>query len=245
LQETECVTSEVFVSYCGPAPAPADFLAAWNFDPPLLIGLAMFAALVGRRPTAAGWAAFGLMVLVFVSPLCALTAALFSARVVHHVILIAGIAPLLVLAFPPRDAGRLPLAFLILVHAVVVWAWHAPGAYSWALVTVPGYWLMQATLLGTAWALWRAVLMAPDRPVAGLTALISTVLQMGMLGALLTFAPEPLYAVHFATTGAWGLSPLHDQQLGGLIMWAPALLPYLAAAILAGRRILVMDMARR
>jgi putative membrane protein len=232
------VTTEPLVAYCGPAPLPGELVAAWNLDPPLLLALAGFAALVARRPSAAGWAALGLMLLVFVSPLCALTAALFSARVVHHVVLIAGIAPLLVLAFPPRGPGRLPLGLLVLLHAAIVWAWHAPGLYSWALVTVPGYWLMQASLLASAWALWRAVLCDPDRPVAGLVALIATVAQMGMLGALLTFAPEPLYLVHLATTAPFGLSPLSDQQLGGLVMWAPALLPYLATALWVGRRVL-------
>jgi putative membrane protein len=239
------VTTEPQVAYCGPPPAPAEIALAWNLDPPLLAGLALFAAAVAWRPSAAGWGALGLMVLVFVSPLCALTAALFSARVVHHVVLIAGVAPLLVLAFPPKGPGRLPMPLLVLLHAVIVWAWHAPAAYSWALVTVPGYWLMQATLLASAWALWRSVLMSPEHPVAGLTALIATVGQMGMLGALLTFAPQPLYLAHLATTAPWGLSPLADQQLGGLIMWAPALLPYLAAAILAGRRLLEPDPAGR
>jgi putative membrane protein len=232
------VTTAPTVAYCGPAPAPADFLLAWNLDPPLLAGLAVFAAAVARRPSPAGWAALALAVAVFVSPLCALTAALFSARVVHHVTLIAVIAPLLVLAFPPRDAGRAPLALLVLVHAAVVWAWHAPAAYSWALATAGGYWLMQASLLGSGWALWRAVLLAPDRPLAGLSALIATVAQMGLLGALITFAPEPLYLLHLTTTSPWGMTPLADQQLGGLIMWAPALLPYLAAAVIAGRRVL-------
>lgn len=229
--------TDSYVVYCGPPPLPGEILTAWNLDPPLLVGLGLFAAAVARRPTAAGWAALAFMILIFVSPLCALSAALFSARVVHHVILVAVIAPLLVLAFPPRGPGRLPLGLLVVGHAAILWFWHAPSAYTWALVGVPGYWLMQATLLASAWALWRAVLMAPDRPVPGLVALIATVAQMGMLGALLTFAPEPLYLLHLATTGPWGLSPLADQQLGGLIMWAPALLPYLAAAIWAGRRL--------
>jgi putative membrane protein len=55
---------------------------------------------------------------------------------------------------------------------------------------------------------------------------------MGALGALITFAGEPLYAPHFATTLAWGLTPLEDQQAGGLIMWAPAAGAYLAAALI-------------
>jgi putative membrane protein len=45
---------------------------------------------------------------------------------------------------------------------------------------------------------------------------------MGLLGALITFAPRPLYPPHFATTYAWGIPPLADQQLGGVIMWIPA-----------------------
>jgi putative membrane protein len=58
---------------------------------------------------------------------------------------------------------------------------------------------------------------------------------MGMLGALLTFARRPLYAPHADTTLAYGLTPLADQQLAGLVMWVPAALPYLlAAALLAG-----------
>ena len=46
-------------------------------------------------------------------------------------------------------------------------------------------------------------------------------MQMGLLGALLTFSPTLLYESHLATTLAWGLSPLADQQLGGMIMWIP------------------------
>ena len=45
----------------------------------------------------------------------------------------------------------------------MLWLWHAPGPYAWGLASVPAYWLMQATLLGAAWLLWRAVL-APTAP---------------------------------------------------------------------------------
>jgi len=54
---------------------------------------------------------------------------------------------------------------------------------------------------------------------------------MGLLGALLVFAPRPLYWVHFESTAAWGLTPLADQQLAGLLMWVPAMLPYLAVGL--------------
>ncbi|MGS0132350.1 cytochrome c oxidase assembly protein, partial [Escherichia coli] len=58
-----------------------------------------------------------------------------------------------------------------------------------------------------------------------------TMVQMGMLGALLVFAGSAVYGPHLATTAAWGLTPLADQQLAGLIMWAPAAGIYLVAAL--------------
>jgi putative membrane protein len=45
------------------------------------------------------------------------------------------------------------------------------------------------------------------------------------------FAPRPLYPAHLAGTAAWGLAPLTDQQLAGLLMWVPAMLPYLGAGL--------------
>ena len=51
--------------------------------------------------------------------------------------------------------------------------------------------------------------------------------QNGLLGALLTFAGRPLYVAYLPTTAAWGLTPLEDQQLSGLIMWIPASLIHL------------------
>jgi putative membrane protein len=54
---------------------------------------------------------------------------------------------------------------------------------------------------------------------------------MGLLGALIVFASRPLYTVHFASAWAWGLSPLADQQLAGLLMWVPAIVPYFGAGL--------------
>src|SRR5690606_23249383 len=71
---------------------------------------------------------------------------------------------------------------------------------------------------------------------AAVAALLATMVQMGLLGALITFAGQPLFAPHLTTTAAWGLTPLADQQLAGLIMWAPAAGVYLLSAlVLLGR----------
>jgi putative membrane protein len=56
-------------------------------------------------------------------------------------------------------------------------------------------------------------------------------LHTSALGALLTFANTPWYPVYRDTTATWGLTPLEDQQLGGLIMWVPACAVYIAGGL--------------
>lgn len=221
------------VAYCGPAAIPEDFWTRWNTDLLLIVALAALALVVARGRSAdarAGWVAIALALIIFVSPLCALASALFSARVLHHVLLVAAVAPLLARAFPLTRLASPPLAVLVGANAVILWLWHAPAPYAWGLASVPAYWLMQASLLGSAWLLWRAVLL-PAQSGPALVALVATIGQMGLLGALIVFAPQPLYFVHFASTAPWGLSPLADQQLAGLLMWVPAMLPYLGAGL--------------
>ena len=226
--------SHPVIAYCGPAPLPAEIWTRWNLDPWLIapLVLLMLPIALGRSaaPPRTVGVAIGLMLVIFVSPFCALSSALFSARVLHHVILISAVAPLLAIAYPAQRHS-LPLAPLVVIHAVILWLWHTPGAYVWGLATVPAYWLMQVSLLGSAWLMWRAVLAPATPPGAALMALAATIGQMGLLGALIVFAPRPLYAVHFESAWAWGLSPLADQQLAGLLMWVPAMLPYLGAGL--------------
>ena len=231
-----------WIPYCGAAPGPGEWLGRWNVDPPLLAGFAAAAVswhlAIGRvEPARRKWfgAAFALLLILFVSPFCALTSALFSARVVHHVLLTAVVAPLLVLSFP-RDRLRVPGSLLLwtALHALTFWAWHTPGLYALALSNDALYWLMQASLLGSAFAMWAALRRAPVPAAVG--ALLATTVQMGLLGALITFSLSPLYAPHFATTLPWGFAALEDQQLGGLIMWAPAAGLYLGAALFLASR---------
>jgi putative membrane protein len=226
--------SNPLIAFCGPAAIPEDIWARWNTDPLLMALLAALAVIVRRGRVAdasAAWGAIALMALLFVSPLCALSSALFSARVLHHVLLTAAVAPLLAAAFPLRSLGSPPLAPLVGVQAVILWLWHAPEPYAWGLATLPAYWSMQISLLGSAWLMWRAILAPAAQPGPALIALVATTGQMGLLGALIVFAPRPLYGVHLASTTAWGLSPLADQQLAGLLMWVPATLPYLGVGL--------------
>jgi putative membrane protein len=220
----------VWLPYCGPAPAGGEW--RWNLDPVLIaVLLAAAGAFAWRargRERALGLAAVGVLAVSFVSPLCALSSALFAARTVHHVLLVAVAAPLLAWALPARRVG--PLALATAAQAAVFWVWHAPGAYAWALSHDAAYWLMQASLLGSAVWFWAGV--RPASVPAAVAHLLIAMVAMGLLGALLTFTGQPLYAPHFASTTPWGLTPLEDQQTAGLIMWAPAAAVYLAAALL-------------
>ncbi len=56
-------------------------------------------------------------------------------------------------------------------------------------------------------------------------------MQSVFLSALLTFASAPWYSGYASTTRTWHLEPLADQQLAGVIMWIPAGLVYLGAAL--------------
>lgn len=230
------------MAWCGAPPALSDWLVRWNADPAQAVMLALLLGVGLRRLAASGAerrrylalsGAWFALVIAFVSPLCALTAALFSARVVHHFVLVLVAAPLLALAFPAarsRGAGAPAAAF-----TVTMWAWHWPPAYVAAYDTVAGYWAMQSMLLGASTWLWRALLAPRVAFLASLVALVAVSAAMGMLGALLALAPSPLYPPHFATTEAFGLTALQDQQLGGLLMWVPGLLPFAAAGLLLAR----------
>ncbi len=220
---------EAWIPYCGVAPSAGEW--RWTIDPVLIAVLITAALTIGWRMSGRerllGLAAVLTLAVGFVSPLCALSSALFAARTVHHVILVALAAPLIAWSLPRSQSGSLSLATAI--QAVVFWAWHAPALYATALSNDAVYWLMQASLLASSVGFWAGVRRA-SAPSAVVHLLIAMV-AMGLLGALITFAGQPLYAPHFLTTGSWGLTPLEDQQAAGLIMWAPAAAVYLVAAL--------------
>ena len=228
----------VWTPYCGAAPVPAEIAARWNLDPLLLAVLAAIPVLYylassDRSRAWAMWGAWGVSILLFVSPFCAVTSALFSARVVHHLLLGIVLAPLIALAFP-RFRVRGSGALWVSLQVLVFWFWHAPDAYSSALSSHALYWAMQLSITGTAVLFWVWVRNA-NLPSA-MAGLLGTMVAMGLLGALLTFVGNPLYAPHLHVTQPWGLSPLEDQQLAGVIMWAPGGGFYLAAALMLASR---------
>jgi len=258
-----------YAPYCGAPPDPASLLSRWNLDPALIAALVVvvvaYALLTGkgswRGASLAPWrrgcfyGGWALGAAALISPLCPLSVSLFSARVGQHMLLEMIVAPLIALgrpsvflaAWPQRIQGRLiprgshgALAASG-AFAATLWFWHAPGPYAATFASVAIYWLMHVTAFGTALWLWTGLLDASRGRLGDLlAAALVTTLQMGFLGALITFAAGPIYRVHWLTTAAWGLTPLQDQQLGGVIMWIPAgaviLVAIIAATSLAMRR---------
>ncbi len=215
-----------------------------------------------RWPQAAAFTAGWLVLVVaLISPLHALGNALFSAHMVQHELLMLVAAPLLVLAKPilpilwalPRPCARLAgrvsrrpgwqtlsrlgsnALVAWLVHAVVLWMWHLPAFFQATLTSNLVHAAQHASFLGSALLFWWAIMHGHRRASGyGLAVLylFTTALHTGLLGALLSLAGAPWYPAYEATTWAWGLSPLEDQQLGGLIMWIPAGIVYIVASLL-------------
>jgi putative membrane protein len=225
--------------YCGTPPLPGELLARFNLDPVLIGALLLLASahlvLVGTRRerglAAAGWIVASA---AFVSPLCALSVALFSARIAQHMILLLIAAPLIALGLPrgPQDRGSGMLYGTGAFFFVALWFWHMPEPYDSTFVSTALYWAMHVSLFGSAILLWRELLHhAYERTVAVLSVGAFTSMQMGFLGAVLALAAHPMFSWHFLFAPTWGLTPLQDQQLGGTLMWVPGLLLFVWAAI--------------
>ena len=230
--------------YCGAPPTPATLAARWNLDPVLIACLLLLAGayLVRTRRSLPLWrrgmfmAGWLLASLALVSPLCALSVALFSARVGQHMVLTTLAAPLVALGWPDRVVGRRAGAPVMAAgaYAAALWYWHAPSPYAATFESTLVYWTMHLTTLAAALWLWTALINeAGDRLAACAGAILLTTVQMGLLGALITFARTPLYWPHAFTTSAFGLSALEDQELGGVLMWVPAGLIFVVGLCLA------------
>lgn len=224
----------IWTPYCGPAPATSEWTGHWNSDPALLIvlGLAglMWSRWQRRGDSRAAVGALAIALFLFVSPFCALGSALFSVRIIHDTILAIALGPL-VMAATGLHRRIIPgsLAGWTAVHIVIFLAWHAPSLYGAAMSSDAVFWTMQISITASAAMWWAKLLQSPTS--AATASLLAAVVATGALGALLTFAGNAYYAPHWLTTQAWGLSPLEDQQIAGIIMWAPASAFYMLAAL--------------
>ena len=240
------------IPYCGSPPVPAEILHRFNLDP-VLIGILLTVAVWHVRSAlrsgvagsvASGWA---IAALAFVSPLCALSVSLFSARIAQHMILILIAAPLIALGLPQRGAERggmpsvrsaWPPWAAAAAFFAFLWFWHMPLPYEATFRSTSVYWLMHLTLFGSAILLWREILNhSHGRAFEALAVGVLSSIQMGLLGALLTLADRPMFMPHLLTAQAWGFTPLEDQQLGGALMWVPGIALFLWTSLRSLQRL--------
>lgn len=249
------------IPFCGLPPIPAEIWQRWLLHPAVLLVLAalplLALATAGRhwpvRERSCFLAGVLILALALVSPLCALSVALFTARASQHMVLLIVSAPLLAIGLPAawrrsptrawwlgrRQRSGVAAVLPALVFATLLWGWHVPAIYDATFRSDLAYWAMHLSLLASALPLWIQLLSPGRTLVMGhVLAAFATFMQMGLLGALLTLAPSPLYTAHLTSTQAWGLTPLMDQQLGGLIMWVPGCAAFLLAILWTLKRTL-------
>jgi cytochrome c oxidase assembly factor CtaG len=149
---------------------------------------------------------------------------------------------------PIARLGRalsLPFPAAVL-HGLALWIWHAPGLFDAAVEREWLHTLEHVSFFGTALLFWRAVIRAAagrEAAAGGLVACFVTLLQSGILSALLSFAREPLFRTTDAA--AWGLTALEDQQLAGAIMSVPMGIVYLGAGLAMAARLLTPPTAEQ
>jgi putative membrane protein len=250
----------------------SELLRTWTFEPVLAVALVVAAALYARGTArfrqritgttrtgraAAFYCGLAVLAAALMSPIDALSSALFSAHMIQHLLLMVVAAPLLVLARPMAaliaglpettrnavrrvGAGGVRGAVHALTRPVVVWtlgtlalwAWHMPSLYEAALSHDVLHVVEHASFLGTALLFWSVVLASGVRrgPAARpIAALLvfANGVQGTALGAVLLFATTALYPIHAGSAQLWGTTPLEDQQLAGALMWGPPAFVYL------------------
>jgi putative membrane protein len=212
---------------------------------------------------AAGWI---VLVLALASPLDGAGSLAFAAHMVQHELLMIVAAPLMVLgrplgvwvwALPPAWRGGVGTVTHVraiglfwgaitrpvgawLLHFAALWLWHVPAFFQAALANNGIHALQHASFLFSALLFWWAVLgkqVGSGARGSAMLSLFSTMMHTGALGALFTFSESVWYPAYGDSAWhAFGLTPLEDQQLGGLIMWIPGGLVYVVAglALMAG-----------
>jgi putative membrane protein len=204
------------------------------------------------------WTGWGTLAIALLSPLHEMAEALFSAHMAQHELIMLVAAPLIVLGQPlvailwalparPRLAlsrsgaakwmsrlwsglTRMDVAWTL--HAGALLAWHLPALYQRSVESEMIHALQHLSFFGTGILFWWSVVHGGrSRHGVGVLAVFGMAVLTGGLGALLTVSQRVWYPLYAGRTAGWGLTPLEDQQLAGLIMWVPGGLAYLIAAL--------------
>lgn len=231
-------------------------LSAWTWNPAVLASAAATLALyliAFRARDRICWFALALVVflLTLVSPVYALADGyLFSAHMLQHISLLLIVPGLMFVSLPRTVSLKWRPNFLShpltgwIAGVGAMWFWHYPTLCNAAVTSRPVYAVQTASLLLFGTLFWSQVI-APREderlsPPGAVLYLFSACVTCSALGIILTFSPVtvcPIYAMKgadpFGIAGTiqsdWAMTPGRDQQIGGLLMWVPMCLIYLAA----------------
>jgi putative membrane protein len=166
---------------------------------------------------------------------------LFSIHMAQHLLLTLLFPPLLILGLPGWLVEPLirPHAVLrvarIVTHPVVAAAiftvtialWHLSTYYELMMRDHDVHIVTHLMFMATATLMWWPV-MSPVPELLprlgyglGMLYLFLVGIPMQIVAALITLSGTVLYPWYSVAPRTWGLSPLDDQQLGGLLMWVP------------------------
>ncbi len=189
---------------------------------------------------------------------------LFSAHMLQHMILILIVPPLLIagltqhfaravtsiaaLGALERSLRRPAIAWTLAI--ATLWLWHLPALFDAAVANEDIHIFEHLCFMLTATIFWWPILspLESSRMAAmpAILYLFAGMLATSVLGIAITFAPPGLYAAYAHPHDAigilpllrnsWGLTPAVDQKLGGLLMWVPGGLAFLAAIMLVMAR---------
>ncbi len=123
-----------------------------------------------------------------------------------------------------------PVAVFVL-HGVVLWLWHVPAFFNAALASEPVHIFQHTSFVITAALFWWGMVHGRYGAIGYGVAVLYvflTALHSSVLGALMTVATTVWYVPYSTSTHAWGVDPLEDQQLAGLIMWIPTGMIFIA-----------------
>lgn len=135
-----------------------------------------------------------------------------------------------------RNLFRPLIAWPLFIGIII--GWHFPVAYEAALRNEAIHLIEHLTFALGAYLWWWNVidpfpLRASLSYLARVPFVFITIVPTFVLGAFLTFAPNPFYPHYEATAPAYGLTALEDQQIGGVTMWIPGSFVVAAALLLS------------
>jgi putative membrane protein len=172
---------------------------------------------------------------------------LFSAHMVQHLLLtmlvtpllIAGtsatmLRPILVRPAIAAIARRLTTgAAAFIIFNVTLIAWHLPPLYNLAMADHDVHIVQHLSFLAASVLMWWPLLSrTPELPPLSrplqMLYICLLMIPMSVIGMIITYAEDILYPAYESAPRISSLSPQQDQLVGGLIMWIPGSLVYIA-----------------